>query len=238
MPESLIDAELFGYEPGAFTGARRDGSKGLIAQADGGTLFLDEIGDMPLTLQTRLLRVLENREVWPLGALKPLPVDIRLISATHRDLEAMVAERGFRADLYYRLRGLQVELPPLRARSDKAEMIAQIAAEEAPRARISSGALQMLLAHPFPGNMRQLRHVLRLAACTAENGVIAEADLDLPPGGTRTTQPDFETAERNVIAETLRKHGGRVGDAARALKVSRATLYRKIRALGITAAEN
>ena len=236
MPESLVDAELFGYEPGAFTGARRDGSKGLIVQADGGTLFLDEIGDMPLTLQTRLLRVLENREVWPLGALKPLPVDIRLISATHRDLDAMVADRGFRADLYYRLRGLQVELPPLRARSDKADVIAQIAAEEAPRARISSGALEMLLAHPFPGNMRQLRHVLRLAACTAENGVIAEADLDLPPGGTRPTQPDFETAERNVIAETLRQHGGRVADAARALKVSRATLYRKIRALGITAA--
>ncbi len=237
MPESLIDAELFGYEPGAFTGARRDGSKGLIVQADGGTLFLDEIGDMPLTLQTRLLRVLENREVWPLGALKPVAVDIRLISATHRDLEAMVADRGFRADLYYRLRGLQVELPPLRARTDKADVIALIAAEEAPRARMSSGALEMLLAHPFPGNMRQLRHVLRLAACTAENGVIAEADLDLPPGGYRTAPPDFETAERNVIAETLRQHGGRVADAARALHVSRATLYRKIKALKIAPAE-
>ncbi|WP_291866953.1 sigma-54-dependent Fis family transcriptional regulator [Bradyrhizobium sp.] len=235
MPESLIDAELFGYEPGAFTGARRDGSRGLIAQANGGTLFLDEIGDMPLTLQTRLLRVLENREVWPLGALKPLPVDIRLISATHRDLEAMVADRGFRADLYYRLRGLQVELPALRARRDKAEVIAQIAAEEAPRARLSSGALEMLLAHSFPGNMRQLRHVLRLAACTAANGVITEADLDLPPSDTRSTLPDLETAERHVITETLRKHGGRVDDAALALKVSRATLYRKIAALKITA---
>jgi transcriptional regulator of acetoin/glycerol metabolism len=237
MPESLIDAELFGYEPGAFTGARRDGSKGLIAQADSGTLFLDEIGDMPLTLQPRLLRVLENREVWPLGALKPRPVDIRLISATHRDLDAMVADRRFRQDLYYRLRGLQVELPPLRARRDKAAMIAQIAIEEAPRARLSARALKMLLAHPFPGNMRQLRHVLRLAACTAENGVIAEADLDLPPGGSHPTQPDFETAERNVIAETLRQHGGRVAEAARALKVSRATLYRKIRAFGITSAQ-
>ena len=92
MPESLIDAELFGYEAGAFTGARRDGSKGLIVQADGGTLFLDEIGDMPIALQTRLLRVLENREVWPLGALKPVPVDIRLISATHRDLGRMAEE--------------------------------------------------------------------------------------------------------------------------------------------------
>lgn len=234
MPESLIDAELFGYEAGAFTGARRDGSKGLIVQADGGTLFLDEIGDMPLALQTRLLRVLENREVWPLGALKPRRVDIRLISATHRDLEAMIVEGGFRADLYYRLRGLQVELPALRARTDKPEVIARIAAEEAPRAHLSPGAWEMLLAYPFPGNMRQLRHVLRLAGRTAENGLIVEADLDLPPRERRVALPDFETAERNVIAETLRVHCGRVADTARALNVSRATLYRKLKALKIT----
>ncbi len=234
MPESLIDAELFGYEAGAFTGARRDGSKGLIVQADGGTLFLDEIGDMPLALQTRLLRVLENREVWPLGALKPVPVDLRLVSATHRDLEAMVAGGGFRADLYYRLRGLQVELPALRERADKATLIARLASEEAPQARLSDGAWQVLLAHAFPGNMRQLRHVLRLAGCTAENGVIAEADLDLPPCGDRATAADFETAERNVIVETLRVHHGQVTAAARALHVSRATLYRKMKALKIT----
>ena len=132
MPESLIDAELFGYEAGAFTGARREGSKGLIVQADGGTLFLDEIGDMPMSLQTRLLRVLENREVWPLGALKPASVDIRLISATHRDLGRMAEAGTFRADLYYRLRGMEIELPALRQRADKAELIAQMAREEAP----------------------------------------------------------------------------------------------------------
>lgn len=241
MPESLIDAELFGYEAGAFTGARRDGSKGLIVQASGGTLFLDEIGDMPLALQTRLLRVLENREVWPLGALKPVAVDIRLISATHRDLDAMVADGGFRTDLYYRIRGLQVELPALRQRADKAEVIAQIASEEAPRARLSPAAWKMLLAHPFPGNMRQVRHVLRLAACTAEHGVITESDLDLPPFGGRggsaeTPAADFETAERNVITEALRAHDGRIADTARALNISRATLYRKIKALRIGAA--
>jgi transcriptional regulator of acetoin/glycerol metabolism len=233
MPESLIDAELFGYEAGAFTGARRDGSKGLIVQADGGTLFLDEIGDMPLALQTRLLRVLENREVWPLGALKPVPVDIRLVSATHRDLEAMVADGGFRADLYYRLRGLQVALPALRDRADKAKVIAHVAAEEAPRARLSAEAWHILLAHPFPGNVRQLRHVLRLAACTAENGVIAHADLDLPPGRTGAAPADFEAAERNVIVEALRVHHGRVAQAARALRISRATLYRKMKTLKI-----
>ncbi len=232
MPESLIDAELFGYEAGAFTGARRDGSKGLIVQASGGTLFLDEIGDMPLALQTRLLRVLENREVWPLGALKPVQVDIRLVSATHRDLDAMVADGGFRADLYYRIRGLQVELPALRARADKAAVIAQVAAEEAPNARLSPDAWRMLLTHPFPGNMRQLRHVLRLAACTAENGLITEADLDLPPAG-ETPVADFDAAERNVIIDALRANGGHVAQAARALKISRATLYRKIKALKI-----
>ncbi|WP_448044221.1 sigma-54-dependent Fis family transcriptional regulator [Bradyrhizobium liaoningense] len=233
MPESLMDAELFGYEAGAFTGARRDGFKGLIVQANGGTLFLDEVGDMPLALQTRLLRVLENREVRPLGALKALPVDIRLISATHRDLEAMVAEGRFRADLYYRLRGLCVELPPLRRRADKAEVIARVLDEEAPQARLSPGALDVLMGYPFPGNMRQLRHVLKLAGCTAENGVIVEADLDLRPSGGPSFPVDLETAERNVVAEALRAHDGKVAEAARALKLSPATLYRKIKALKI-----
>jgi transcriptional regulator of acetoin/glycerol metabolism len=234
MPESLIDAELFGYEAGAFTGARREGSKGLIAQAHGGTLFLDEIGDMPMALQTRLLRVLENREVWPLGALKPVHVDIRLVSATHRDLGRMAEEGTFRPDLYYRLRGLEIRLPPLRQRADRAELIAQIAREEAPDCRISPDALTMLLAYPFPGNMRQLRHVLRLAGCTAENRVIGAADLDLPPFGGRAAEGDQDAAERAMIIEVLRNHGGRVQEAARTLGLSRATLYRKVKLLKIT----
>ena len=237
MPESLIDAELFGYEAGAFTGARRDGSKGLIVQADGGTLFLDEIGDMPLALQTRLLRVLENREVWPLGALKPVPVDIRLISATHRDLARMAEDGAFRADLYYRLRGMEVRLPPLRDRADRADIIRQIAGEEAPNCRLSPEAWTLLSAYPYPGNMRQLRHVLRLAGCTAENGLITDADLDLPPFGGRAAEPDLEAAERATIIEALRQHGGRVTEAAGALKLSRATLYRRIRQLKIETAQ-
>ena len=233
MPESLIDAELFGYEAGAFTGARRDGSKGLIVQADGGTLFLDEIGDMPIALQTRLLRVLENREVWPLGALKPVAVDIRLISATHRDLGRMAEEGSFRADLYFRLRGMEVRLPALRERADRDDIIAQIAREEAPNCRLSPEAWSLLSAYPYPGNMRQLRHVLRLAGCTAEDGVITDADLDLPPFGGRAAEPDLEAAERATIVDALRRHSGRVTEAARALKLSRATLYRKIKQLKI-----
>lgn len=237
MPESLIDAELFGYEAGAFTGARRDGSKGLIVQADGGTLFLDEIGDMPIALQTRLLRVLENREVWPLGALKPVPVDIRLISATHRDLGRMAEEGSFRADLYFRLRGMEVRLPALRERADRDDIIRQIARDEAPNCRLSAEAWALLSAYPYPGNMRQLRHVLRLAGCTAEDGVITDADLDLPPFGGRSTETDLEAAERATIIEALRKHGGRVTEAARTLKLSRATLYRKIKQLKIETAQ-
>lgn len=237
MPESLIDAELFGYEAGAFTGARREGSKGLIVQADGGTLFLDEIGDMPIALQTRLLRVLENREVWPLGSLKPVPVDIRLISATHRDLGRMAEEGAFRADLYFRLRGMAVRLPALRERADRDDIIRQIAREEAPNCRLSDEAWSLLSAYPYPGNMRQLRHVLRFAGCTAEEGVITDADLDLPPFGGRTAGTDLEAAERATIVEALRKHGGRVTEAARALKLSRATLYRKIKQLKIETAQ-
>ncbi|MCP3463418.1 sigma-54-dependent Fis family transcriptional regulator [Bradyrhizobium sp. CCGUVB23] len=237
MPESLIDAELFGYEAGAFTGARRDGSKGLIVQADGGTLFLDEIGDMPIALQTRLLRVLENREVWPLGALKPTAVDIRLISATHRDLGRMAEEGSFRADLYFRLRGMEMRLPPLRERADRADVIRDIAAEEAPGCRLSAAAWSALSAYPFPGNMRQLRHVLRLAGCTAEHGVISDTDLDLPPFGGRASEPDLAAAERATIREALRKHGGRVTEAAKALRLSRATLYRKIKQLKIDTAQ-
>jgi transcriptional regulator of acetoin/glycerol metabolism len=233
MPESLIDAELFGYEAGAFTGARRDGSKGLIVQADGGTLFLDEIGDMPIGLQTRLLRVLENREVWPLGALKPVPVDIRLISATHCDLGRMAEQGAFRADLYFRLRGMEVHMPALRERADRDDIIRQIAREEAPDCRLSEAAWAQLAAYPYPGNMRQLRHVLRLAGCTAEGGVITDAELDLPPFGGRAVEPDLAAAERATILEALRQHGGRVTETARALKLSRATLYRKIKLLKI-----
>jgi len=172
--------------------------------------------------------------VLPLGALKPIAVNIRLISATHRDLEAMVAEGGFRSDLYYRIRGLLIELPSLRARTDKVGLIEKIAAEEAPHLRIAAGAWTALIGHPFPGNIRQLRHVLRLAACTAEDGVIVEADLDLPPCFGSMSLPTFEAAERDVISEALRRNDGDVVKAARTLDVSRATLYRKIKALKIS----
>ena len=139
IPETLIESELFGYRGGSFTGARKEGMRGKLQQADGGTLFLDEIGDMPLALQTRLLRVLEERRVVPLGG-EPEDVDVRLISATHRDLAELVADGRFREDLYYRLNGMVVSLPPLRERSDREELLDYLLAEEARASASSSTA--------------------------------------------------------------------------------------------------
>nr|AAM12344.1 sigma 54 activator [Bradyrhizobium japonicum] len=188
-------------------------------------------------MQTRLLRVLENREVWPLGALKPVPVDIRLISATHRDLGRMAEEGAFRADLYFRLRGMEVKLPSLRERADRDDIIRQIAREEAPNCRLSDEAWALLSAYPYPGNMRQLRHVLRLAGCTAENGVVTDADLDLPLFGGRAADGPRGGRARDDRRGAAQAWRSCVPRRARALKLSRATLYRKIKHLKIETAQ-
>ncbi|TAL76459.1 MAG: sigma-54-dependent Fis family transcriptional regulator [Beijerinckiaceae bacterium] len=174
IPETLIESELFGYARGAFTGASREGQKGKILIADKGTLFLDEIGDMPLQLQSRLLRVLEQREVQPLGAEKSISVDIALISATNRDLRELVAAGRFRSDLYFRLQGLMLTLPPLRERSDKCSLIEHIIELESQRYHVLEGrrksavaiddcAFDILEQYHWPGNIRQLRTVIRVA---------------------------------------------------------------------------
>ena len=166
IPESLIEAELFGYEDGAFTGARRKGAVGRIVQANGGTLFLDEIGDMPLSLQARLLRVLQERNVTPLGSLKSIPVDIAVIGATHRNLREMIDAGTFREDLYYRLNGLVVRLPALRERSDLDVVARRILLAECPQdtPEIDASVLALFKAYAWPGNLRQLANVLRTAA--------------------------------------------------------------------------
>jgi transcriptional regulator of acetoin/glycerol metabolism len=169
IPDSLIESELFGYRAGAFTGAQRNGRRGKIAQADGGTLFLDEIGDMPLDLQARLLRVLEERQVTPLGSEEVVSVDFQLLSASHRNLLELVEQGRFREDLYYRLAGVELRLPALRERSDRAELMRQLlVAEGGPEARLSAEAERRLMAYPWPGNVRQLRHVLRSACALAD----------------------------------------------------------------------
>ncbi|MBI5272054.1 MAG: sigma-54-dependent Fis family transcriptional regulator [Burkholderiales bacterium] len=169
IPESLIEAELFGHEEGAFTGARRKGAVGRIAQAHGGTLFLDEIGDMPLALQARLLRVLQERQVTPLGAAKPVPVDVAVVSATHRPLREMIAAGSFREDLYYRLNGLAVRLPALRERSDLLAIVAKLLRQESPGRPLAldDEVTALLQACRWPGNIRQLANVLRTAVVMA-----------------------------------------------------------------------
>jgi len=169
IPESLIEAELFGYEDGAFTGARRKGANGRIVQANGGTLFLDEIGDMPLALQARLLRVLQERSVTPLGSQKSIAVDIAVIGATHRNLREMIDAGTFREDLYYRLNGLVVRLPALRERSDLGVVARRILVAECPQGvpEISAPVMALFKRYAWPGNIRQLANVLRTAAVMA-----------------------------------------------------------------------
>lgn len=185
IPETLIEAELFGYEEGAFTGARRKGSTGKLVQAHAGTLFLDEIGDMPLSMQARLLRVLQERSVAPLGSVRQVPVDLSVVCATHRNLRDMVAQGQFREDLYYRLNGLVVRLPALRERSDLAVIVERLLRAQAeergaeqPLPRIAAEVMALFAAHAWPGNLRQLANVLRTASLMAGHaGVIARADL-------------------------------------------------------------
>ncbi|MCK6425951.1 MAG: sigma-54-dependent Fis family transcriptional regulator [Burkholderiaceae bacterium] len=178
IPETLIEAELFGYEEGAFTGARRKGAVGKIVQANGGTLFLDEIGDMPIGLQAHLLRVLQERQVTPLGSSKPVAVDVTLVCATHRNLREMIEHKSFREDLYYRLNGLAVRLPPLRERSDLMALVERILERESPgrRLRLDAEVVRLFQAYQWPGNVRQLFNVLRTATVMAAGESVITRD--------------------------------------------------------------
>lgn len=242
LPENLIESELFGYESGSFTGALAKGKKGLIREAHGGTLFLDEIGDMPLSSQTRLLRVLAEREVMPIGGTRPHAVDMRVIAATHRDLLAMVKGGSFREDLYFRLNGAVITLPPLRDRRDLAALVTRLLEARAfpdgtPRT-ISANALGILSSHNWPGNIRELVNVLDFACAVASNPEIAVDDLpdevfrrfdDAPvPAGSE------DSNQAAVLREDLRRAGWNVSAAARLMGIDRTTLHRRMRKLGVT----
>ncbi|MGB0212144.1 sigma-54-dependent Fis family transcriptional regulator [Algiphilus sp.] len=254
IPESLIESELFGYTPGTFTGARSKGMTGLIQRADGGTLFLDEIGDMPLQLQTRLLRVLSEGEVLPLGAEKPVPLSLTVVAASHRDLQQQIRAGEFREDLYYRLCGATLQLPPLRERRDLDFLIDVLLRKEARSlgvdADITTQALEVLERQGWPGNIRQLRNVLRYALSMADGRAIAVAHLpeDLlggaqalppPPSATASETPPGDTVaaesapEAERLLQTLRKHNWVVTDVARDLELCRATIYRRMKRHGI-----
>lgn len=240
IPESLIESELFGYRPGAFTGASKEGARGKIVQAHGGTLFLDEIGDMPLHLQARLLRVLEEREVIPLGGEVPVKVDIRLISATHKDLTGRVKEGSFREDLYYRLNGISLQMPALRSREDRRALIEHLlqceAGDDNP-VRIEDAAMDALDRYEWPGNIRQLRNCLRTMIGLCDEGLIRFDDLpeevmvndQVAKDASRAKpQTPLDIAERDTILLELEAAHWNVTRVASKLNISRNTLYRKM----------
>jgi transcriptional regulator of acetoin/glycerol metabolism len=242
LPETLIESELFGHSPGAFTGARREGAIGRIREAHGGTLFLDEIGDMPVQMQTRLLQVLEDRQVTPLGG-KPVRVDFLLISATHCNLNAAIAARRFRADLYYRLNGLAIDLPPLRDRTDINALINAILARESsqvPPPRLSESLAAAFGAHDWPGNIRQLASILRTASLMLDPGEtildwqhLSEQtinELSAPPSPSQPAA-SLRAYSDSVIAQAVADTGGNIAAAARKLHISRNTLYRRMGAV-------
>ncbi|MRR57041.1 MAG: sigma-54-dependent Fis family transcriptional regulator [Deltaproteobacteria bacterium] len=248
IPESLIESELFGYKAGAFTGAHIKGMRGKILQADGGTLFLDEIGDMPLNLQTRMLRVLAEKEIVPLGCETPVKVDLNVICATLRNLEELVQRGDFREDLYYRLNGVTIVLPPLRERNDKEALIKNILAGESCNGelKLSAEALEALLRAPWPGNLRELRNVLRYAQAVNEGGIIGVEDLpagyatlSAAPPAANVPEPQaspktksreaMHGAERLIILNVLTKQKWNIARASRELCISRPTLYKKMK---------
>lgn len=255
IPESLIESELFGYTAGTFTGARNKGMKGLILQSDRGTLFLDEIGDMPLHLQTRLLRVLSEREVLPLGAEKAIPINLTVIAASHRDLRNLISEGKFREDLYYRLCGATLHLPPLRNRADREYLLEKILREEASCLQVDGGisteAKALLLRFSWPGNVRQLRNVLRYALALADGGEILTEHLPMeivddpdvqsmellppPPShlGLINEVPLAAETEGSRLLRALRNNKWNVTAVSAELKICRATVYRQMKKFGI-----
>ncbi|KXV04234.1 Fis family transcriptional regulator [Caballeronia megalochromosomata] len=246
LPETLIESELFGYVQGAFTGAAKRGAIGKIVQANGGTLFLDEIGDMPLAMQSRLLRVLQERVVEPLGAARAVPVDFTLVCASNRKLRECVAQGTFREDLYYRINGLSVTLPPLAERTDLRAVVGKMLGHERFAGRvvgIDDDVLALFARHPWPGNFRQLSNVLRTASAMLDDhdthigvehlphdfldelGECVQIDKASPlASGARLVD-----IEASAVATALAAHGGNVSATARALGISRTTLYRKLR---------
>ncbi len=249
LPENLIEAELFGHAPGAFTGARKEGNPGRIRAAHGGTLFLDEIGDMPLAQQVRLLRVLQEREVVPVGGDKPVRVDFVLICASHRDLKAEMAAGRFRADLYYRINGLTLKLPALRERSDFAALIARLLHDIAPGRDLDfePGVAAAFAAYAWPGNVRQLANVLRTACALLDEdeqrigwahlpddlldelrSVTPAARLDAAPPQLPETD-NLQHLSAAAITRAITTSRGNLSEAARRLGISRNTLYRRLR---------
>jgi two-component system nitrogen regulation response regulator NtrX len=249
VPGELIESELFGHEKGSFTGATGR-HIGKFEQAGGGTLFLDEIGDMPLAMQSKLLRVLEEGEIERVGGDKPIPVDARVVVATHRNLEDLVRQGAFRADLFHRVYVFPIVLPPLRERAEEVPVLAeyfadQVAAQNGWRKKhFSAEASEILKRYPWPGNVRELRNVVERVLLLSNTETITAEEVNLalpairngdptPAGGNGTLANRIESFEREVLLAELRRHHHHMTNVARALGLERSHLYKKCQQLGI-----
>ncbi|MBP6656174.1 MAG: sigma-54-dependent Fis family transcriptional regulator [Propionivibrio sp.] len=259
LTETLLEAELFGYTKGAFTGAVRD-KKGVFEQADGGTLFLDEIGEMSPVMQVKLLRAIQERTIVRVGAETPISVSIRLVCATHQDLKKMVEAGRFREDLYYRIHVVHLHIPPLRERKDDILWLTQrllnaragdsTHAATAPQRSLSRAAEQALLDYPWPGNIRELKHCLERACILSPKSVLsaemlfgktwseAPGEPQQSSGSIDSLNEYLQTCERKYIEEALALNNGRIGDTAASLKISRKNLWQKMKKLHIRGSDD
>jgi PAS domain S-box-containing protein len=249
LPDNLLESEMFGYVKGAFTGAEKD-KPGRFQEADGGTIFLDEIGDLPLSLQAKLLRVLEDKEFYPLGSRKTTKVDVRIISATNQNLEQLVAEKRFREDLFYRLNVMRLDLPPLKERrGDIPLLISHIlkrlcATRDTMVEKFSNDAMEVLLNYDYPGNVRELENIIEHALIVCQDKIIERNHLPLSlqgriatPSSEEEERPfgrEIEFSEKTLILDTLRKYNWNKGKTASALDINRTTLWRKLKKYNIS----
>ncbi|MDG3085829.1 sigma-54-dependent Fis family transcriptional regulator [Vibrio hannami] len=244
IPKDLMESELFGYAPGAFTGASSKGYEGKIRNADKGILFLDEIADMPLDAQCRLLHVLQDKEIIPVGSNQTYSVDIQVVSATHKNLEQLVSQGLFRQDLYYRLNGLVIDIPPLRDRKDKRQLIEKVHEKHQQGSQlIDDGLMKALMTYQWPGNIRELDNVIKVSSLLSDGEESLTAEhipshllkaVSIPLNASDSSQ--IETL-RDTVEDTLitsyKAHKGNISRTAQALGVSRNTLYRRLRKIGI-----
>lgn len=237
IPKELLQSELFGYEPGAFTGAKKTGSEGKFEIANGGTVFLDEIGEMPVDMQVSLLRFLQDKTVVRVGGTTPRKVDVRIIAATNRDLDEAVKNGTFREDLYYRLNVITIKLPPLRERKEDIPLLVNSMVREVSNQlgiappRFDDDALEVLMQHDWPGNVRELRNIVEYAVVFAENGIVTRDCLPqrLIQQTAEEATENLRELEFNHIKKVLSEYNGNVTQAARALGITRSTLYKKLR---------
>ncbi len=242
LPETLFESELFGHRKGAFTDARED-RDGRFIIASAGTLFLDEIGNLPLSLQTKLLSAIQNRAVYPVGSSNPTPTDVRIVSATNMPLQEMIGQQRFREDLYYRINSIQIEIPPLRERKEDIPVLSQFFlrkyADQYQKSGMSLGekAMERLKFHDWPGNIRELEHTIEKAVILSEHKSITSEHLfprlSFTPAGRTTGSFNLEENERIIIERVLKTELGNVTAASKKLGINRSTLYQKMKKYGI-----